>query len=255
MCTERRWYLVAWDLDRDDWRTFRVDRITPKPPHGPRCAPRTPPAEDLAAYVSQGVSTRAYATRAVVRLLVPLAEAAERVSPSDGTLEPDGDDACVLRTGAASLDVMVLHVMLLGLEFEVLEPAELTEAITVARDRLSRALRRGVPEWRDARRTPGGVRSHVGAAVASRAVDLDVPGTDARAAPGATNDGARGFCAENVYFLCACVAVPGPFGIGRKRRPGAFGREVLGRAIHGATAPRENCVRVRPQGGRNRPSV
>ena len=35
-----RWYLVAWDLDRADWRTFRADRITPKVPTGPRFAPR-----------------------------------------------------------------------------------------------------------------------------------------------------------------------------------------------------------------------
>src|SRR3954447_8753055 len=140
VCTERRWYLVAWDLDRADWRTFRVDRITPRPPHGPRFTPREPPAEDLAAYVSRGVSTRAYASHAAVRLLVPLAEAAERISPSAGTLEPDGPDACVLRTGAASLDVMVVHVMMLGLAFEVLEPAELVEAIRTARDRLSSAL-------------------------------------------------------------------------------------------------------------------
>ncbi|WP_030041383.1 helix-turn-helix transcriptional regulator [Streptomyces resistomycificus] len=142
VCSERRWYLVAWDLDREDWRTFRADRITPKPPHGPRFAPRTPPAQDLAAYVSQGVSTRAYASHAVVRLLVPLEEAAERISPSAGTLEPDGAHACVLRTGAASLDVMVIHVMLTGFEFEVLEPAELTEAIRTAHDRLARSLAR-----------------------------------------------------------------------------------------------------------------
>lgn len=43
VCTERRWYLVAWDLDRAGWRTFRVDRLTPRPPHGPRFAPREPP--------------------------------------------------------------------------------------------------------------------------------------------------------------------------------------------------------------------
>ncbi|MGW2641458.1 helix-turn-helix transcriptional regulator [Streptomyces sp. NPDC001348] len=140
VCTERRWYLVAWDLDRADWRTFRVDRITPRPPHGPRFIPREPPAEDLAAYVSQGVSTRVYASHAAVRLLAPLAEAAERISPSAGTLEPDGPDACVLRAGAANLDVMVVHVMMLGFDFEVLEPAGLTEAIRTARDRLSRAL-------------------------------------------------------------------------------------------------------------------
>ncbi|MFE9806723.1 helix-turn-helix transcriptional regulator [Streptomyces sp. NPDC005227] len=145
VCTERRWYLVAWDVDRDDWRTFRADRITPRPPHGPRFAPRTPPAEDLAAYVSRGVSTRAYATHAVVRLLVPLERAAERISPSAGTLEAEGEGSCLLRTGAANLDVMVIHVMLMGFEFEIVEPAELTASIRTARDRLSRALERAVP--------------------------------------------------------------------------------------------------------------
>ncbi|WP_313904623.1 YafY family protein [Streptomyces sp. 15-116A] len=142
VCSERRWYLVAWDLDREDWRTFRVDRITPKPPHGPRFVPRDPPAEDLAAYVSQGVSTRVYATHAVIRLLVPVEEAAEHISPTAGTLEADGPHACVLRTGAAGLDVMVLHVMMLGFEFEVLEPAELIDAVRTARDRLARSLAR-----------------------------------------------------------------------------------------------------------------
>ncbi|MBW8738720.1 MAG: YafY family transcriptional regulator [Streptomyces turgidiscabies] len=142
VCTERRWYLVAWDVDRADWRTFRVDRITPKPPHGPRFIPRTPPADDLAAYVSQGVSTRVYASHAVVRLLAPIEEAAERISPSAGTLEPDGEEACLLRTGAASLDVMVIHVMVMGFEFEVLEPPELVDAIRISRDRLSRAMTR-----------------------------------------------------------------------------------------------------------------
>jgi predicted DNA-binding transcriptional regulator YafY len=159
VCTERRWYLVAWDLDRDDWRTFRVDRITPKPPHGPRFAPRTPPADDLAAYVSKGVSTRAYAAQAVVRLLVPLHEAAERVSPSAGTLEADSPDSCILRTGAASLDVMVVHVLMAGFEFEVLEPVELIGAIRTAHDRLARSLARAAgsqPRTADgADRTPG----------------------------------------------------------------------------------------------------
>ncbi|MFG2131071.1 helix-turn-helix transcriptional regulator [Streptomyces sp. NPDC048751] len=142
VCTERRWYLVAWDLDRDDWRTFRVDRVTPRPPHGPRFEPREPPAEDLAAYVSRGVSTRAYASHAVVRLLVPLEVAAERVSPSAGTLEADGEDACVLRAGAPNLDVMVIHVMMMGFPFEVLEPVELVESIRTVRDRLDAALAR-----------------------------------------------------------------------------------------------------------------
>ncbi|MEV0175988.1 YafY family protein [Streptomyces sp. NPDC050803] len=163
VCTERRWYLVAWDLERDDWRTFRVDRITPKPPHGPRFTPRRPPADDLAAYVSEGVSTRAYATHAVIRLLVPLEEAAAHISPSAGTLEPDGPDRCLLRTGAGNLDVMVIHVMMLGVEFEVLEPVELNETIRTARDRLSRALERAPRTPDGAGRTPG-TRTGSGAA-------------------------------------------------------------------------------------------
>ncbi|WP_449338580.1 WYL domain-containing protein, partial [Streptomyces chartreusis] len=149
----------AWDLDREDWRTFRVDRVTPKPPHGPRFAPRTPPAEDLAAYVSRGVSTRAYASQAVIRLLVPLEEAAERVSPTAGQLEAEGPGSCLLRTGAGSLDVMVIHVMLMGFEFEVLEPVELVETIRTAQGRLARSLARAAePPARaadGADRTPG----------------------------------------------------------------------------------------------------
>ncbi|WP_405852820.1 YafY family transcriptional regulator [Streptomyces sp. NBC_00090] len=142
VCTERRWYLVAWDVDRGDWRTFRADRIEPKPPHGPRFPPREPPAEDLAAYVSKGVSGAAYAAEATVRLLVPLAEAAAVVGPMDGVLEPEGDESCLLRTGAHSLHLMVVHVALMGLDFEVVEPPELTERIRGLRDLLSRALDR-----------------------------------------------------------------------------------------------------------------
>ncbi|MFH8839743.1 helix-turn-helix transcriptional regulator [Streptomyces sp. NPDC017868] len=142
VCTERRWYLVAWDLDRGDWRTFRVDRLEPTPPHGPRFPPREPPAEDLAAYVARGVSGAAYATEATVRLFAPLAEAAAVVGPLDGVLTADGEDACLLRTGASGLDVMVFHVMFMGFDFEVVDPPEFGEAVRTLRDRLSRALDR-----------------------------------------------------------------------------------------------------------------
>ncbi|MYW69619.1 WYL domain-containing protein [Streptomyces sp. SID8379] len=153
VCSERRWYLVAWDVERDDWRTFRADRITPRPPHGPRFQPRTPPADDLAAYVSRGVSTRAYATEAVVRLLVPVEEARQRISPTAGVLEADGEHSCLLRTGAVSLDVMVWHIASVGYEFEVVEPDGLADSLRSVRDRLDRALRRS-STTEDAPRTP-----------------------------------------------------------------------------------------------------
>ncbi|MEV4871106.1 YafY family protein [Streptomyces syringium] len=147
---QRRWYLVAWDADRADWRTFRADRITPTPPHGPRCAPRQPPAEDLAAYVSRGVSTDVYAEQATVLLRVPLEEAAQRVSPTAGVLEAVDEHSCLLRTGAHTLDVMVIHIVLMGFDFEVREPEALNDRIREVRDRLGRAL----PEVRAPRAEP-----------------------------------------------------------------------------------------------------
>ncbi|MEU5329652.1 helix-turn-helix transcriptional regulator [Streptomyces parvus] len=140
VCTERRWYLVAWDLEREDWRTFRADRITPTPPHGPRFVPRPPPAEDLAAYVSQGVAVSAYAARGVILLKAPLAEAAQRISPSAGVLETVDADTCRLTTGAPDLTVLVIHVLMMGIDFEVIEPPELTDLMRDARERLTRAL-------------------------------------------------------------------------------------------------------------------
>ncbi|MFJ3939513.1 helix-turn-helix transcriptional regulator [Streptomyces parvus] len=140
VCTERRWYLVAWDLEREDWRTFRADRITPTPPHGPRFVPRPPPAEDLAAYVSQGVAVSAYASRAVILLRAPLAEAAQRISPSAGVLEAVDADTCRLTTGAPDFTVLVIHVLMMGIDFEVIEPPELTDLMRDARERLTRAL-------------------------------------------------------------------------------------------------------------------
>ncbi|MFI8998121.1 helix-turn-helix transcriptional regulator [Streptomyces sp. NPDC053542] len=136
---QRRWYLVAWDTGRGDWRTFRADRITPTPPHGPRVAPRTPPAEDLAAYVSEGVSRAVYAVSATVLLHAPLEEAAQRVSPMAGTLEAVDAHTCLLRAGAANPDALVVFLMMTGFDFEVREPPELLEHIREIRDRLSRA--------------------------------------------------------------------------------------------------------------------
>ncbi len=142
VCTERRWYLVAWDLDRAGWRTFRADRIEPAPPHGsPLHAPRTA-RRGPGRLRGEGVSRGAYTTEATVRLFVPLAEAAAAVGPLDGVLEADGDAACLLRTGAHGLDVLVIHVLMLGFDFEVVEPPELTGRIRDLRDRLSRALDR-----------------------------------------------------------------------------------------------------------------
>lgn len=139
--TGRRWYLLAWDPARHDWRTFRADRITSPHITGPRFTPRDLPGGDPAAYVSRSVSSAPYRYQARIRLHLPVSAAAERLPPTVGQLEPDGDRACILRTGAGSPDVLAIYVAILGAEFEILDPPELSAHILALAGRLTRAAR------------------------------------------------------------------------------------------------------------------
>jgi predicted DNA-binding transcriptional regulator YafY len=136
--TWRRWYLVAWDTGRKDWRTFRVDRME-------RCAtagalpfvPREPPARDLAAYVTQsGVNARC---RAKVKLFAPAVVIAERMPPSMGLLEPIDGRTCFYETGASSYEAVAMHLSLVGADFEIVEPPELVKEVRRLAERYSRA--------------------------------------------------------------------------------------------------------------------
>jgi predicted DNA-binding transcriptional regulator YafY len=135
----RRWYLVAWDVDRHDWRTFRADRIRPRTPTGPRFAPREPPAADLAAYVSRRVSAAAWRYRARVTVHAPAAVIAERINPAVGTVEALDEHNCVLDTGADAIDTLAVHLGLLGADFTVTEPAELVDYVRTLAARYGRA--------------------------------------------------------------------------------------------------------------------
>jgi predicted DNA-binding transcriptional regulator YafY len=84
----RRWFLVAWDTAREDWRTYRVDRMTLKTPNGGRFPPREPPADDLAAYVARGVSTAAWQYRARLVVHAPTEVIADRRRPPSGRSSP-----------------------------------------------------------------------------------------------------------------------------------------------------------------------
>jgi predicted DNA-binding transcriptional regulator YafY len=139
--TGRRWYLLAWDLARGDWRTFRADRITSPQITGPRFTPRDPPGGDPAAYVSQSVSTMPYRYQARIRLHVPASAIAERLPPTVGQLQADGEHACILHTGAESPDMLAIYVAILGAEFEILDPPELAEHLLALASRLTRAAR------------------------------------------------------------------------------------------------------------------
>ncbi|GGO44395.1 helix-turn-helix transcriptional regulator [Streptomyces lasiicapitis] len=138
----RRWYLVAYDTDRADWRTFRVDRITLRTPGGPRFTPRTPPAADLSAYTSRGLSTSPYRHRARITVHAPAVDVADRMSPGAATVEPLTARTCRLTCGSDSLDELALWVGLLGVPFEIHEPTELVDHVRELAERLGGSVRR-----------------------------------------------------------------------------------------------------------------
>jgi predicted DNA-binding transcriptional regulator YafY len=138
--TPRRWYLLAWDVDRGDWRTFRVDRIQgPLGPPGARFTPRKLPSDDVAGYVAQSIASAPYRYQARILIRAPLAAVARRSSPTAGRLEPVDQHSCVLHTGSNSLEELALYVALKGFDFQVLDPPELIPVLRTLSARLRQA--------------------------------------------------------------------------------------------------------------------
>jgi predicted DNA-binding transcriptional regulator YafY len=123
-----RWYLVAWDLDRDDWRTFRADRITPRTPTGPRFTPREVPGGDVTTFVAGrfrgGVSD--WPCRGEVILDLPAAIASRYTR--DGVVEELGPDRCRLVMGSWSWPGLAAAIGKFDADIEVVGPAELKDA-------------------------------------------------------------------------------------------------------------------------------
>jgi predicted DNA-binding transcriptional regulator YafY len=126
VATDRRWYLVAYDLDRQDWRTFRVDRMVAVPEiTGHTFVPRH--LADPGRLVADALSTAPYRYQAVVKVGAPAAEVEQRVPPTVGIVEPAGRRAATLRMGADDFEWLASRLVGLGLPFEVLEPNDLRE--------------------------------------------------------------------------------------------------------------------------------
>jgi predicted DNA-binding transcriptional regulator YafY len=138
----RRWYLVAWDRGRRDWRTFRLDRLSRPASTGVRFSPRTLPAKDAADYVARSMSAWASRFEARVTLRAPAEAIRKRVPSHWGTVEPIDDDTCEYRTSDDDLDWLALRIAMLGVEFEVHEPPELREHLRAMGRRLERAAGR-----------------------------------------------------------------------------------------------------------------
>jgi predicted DNA-binding transcriptional regulator YafY len=142
--TGYRWYLLAFDVKRADWRTFRVDRITESAEVGGRFVPREAP--DPAAFVARAVTSAPYRYRARVLVHAPARVVAEEFSRTSGVVTDAGADRCLLTTGSDSLGALTFHLAALGVDFTVLEPQELNDFIRTTADRLAQVTQRSERE-------------------------------------------------------------------------------------------------------------
>lgn len=134
-----RWYLVAYDNDRDDWRIFRVDRISDPRPTGVRTPPRDLPAEDAATFVTSKLYSLAPTYTAVATVHAPVEEVAARLGDASDDLEPIDAHSCRLRSHTDTLEWLAFRLAMLDCEFEVHEPPELAAYLRALAGRASRA--------------------------------------------------------------------------------------------------------------------
>ncbi len=135
----QRWYLVAWDLDRDEWRTFRADRIDPRANPGPRFEPREPPGGDLVAWITDRLASVTWQFRARVRVHAS-AEAFAQLRPAGaGVIEPRDERSCFFHTGSDSPRMLALYLAWLGVDFDADGPPELVAELRTLAGRYARA--------------------------------------------------------------------------------------------------------------------
>ncbi|GAA3458331.1 YafY family protein [Saccharothrix longispora] len=131
------WYLLAWDLDRDDWRVFRVDRMVPRAPTGARFRPRAVPGDDAVEYVVGRVSKGTWKYRARVLVHAPAATVAAKI-PIPVDVEAVDGSTCRVELGSDDPDRLALWMTQLDVDVEVIDGDELA----VAFDRLATRFRR-----------------------------------------------------------------------------------------------------------------
>jgi len=136
----QRWYLVAWDTDRHTWRTFRVDRIKPRTPAGPRFTPRAlPPDREIAAQVARGVGEATWRYRARVIVHAPASHVRGRL-PIPVEVESLGEDQCAFEPGADDPQLLALYLGMLDADFTIVDSPELVNALHKLTGRYQRAI-------------------------------------------------------------------------------------------------------------------
>ncbi|BAW06888.1 helix-turn-helix transcriptional regulator [Nocardia seriolae] len=136
----QRWYLLTWDLDRTDWRTFRVDRMDPRTPAGPRFTPRPlPPDRDIAAFVERGIAQAPWRFRARVIVHAPAAHVRARI-PVPIDIEELDQHRCAFTPGSDHPEMLALYLGLLDADFDIIDSPDLVAALRTLITRYQRAV-------------------------------------------------------------------------------------------------------------------
>jgi predicted DNA-binding transcriptional regulator YafY len=136
----QRWYLVAFDLLRDDWRTFRVDRMREVRSVAHRFRARDLPAEDLAAYVAARTRQVQMKVSGAVVVHAPAEFVRQRMGWwAQGSIEAVAEDRCRVRIGARSPQDIAFWLGVLDADFEVVDSPELARAVRLISERYARA--------------------------------------------------------------------------------------------------------------------
>jgi predicted DNA-binding transcriptional regulator YafY len=135
----RRWYLAAWDRRREDWRTFRLDRLERPASTGVRFAPRELPAADAAAFVNSSLSGARSTYEARVTLKAPAQDIQRWLPAHWGVVRPIDERTSEYRGSDDNLAWLALRIAMFGVDFEVHEPPGLIEQLRLLAARLERA--------------------------------------------------------------------------------------------------------------------
>ncbi len=140
VCLGRRWYLVAWDLDRHDWRIFRLDRVSGPRPGTVRFAPRRlPDGVSASAYVRNRLGGSQAPHPVLASVGAPATEVRGRIG-NWAAVTADGPSRCTVHVRSDSYDWAVAALGLTGAPFQALEPVAFVEHVRAWRDRLTAAV-------------------------------------------------------------------------------------------------------------------
>ena len=135
----RRWYLVAWDLRRDDWRTFRLDRLSDAARAGRRFTAREIPGGDAADFVATSLSSIPREIEALVAVGAPYTQVEDVLRWTEHSVVETEPDTCVVRLRTDNLDWLVLAIARIALTARttVIEPADVADAVGLLAERLT----------------------------------------------------------------------------------------------------------------------